>query len=113
MDIEWDDRRPMPRVRVQFRVTFSTSTKLGTGHMLDLSVGGCRIESPVTIEPGSSLELRICAAHMAWPVVIEAASVQWVNGQTFGLAFSQMTITEQHRLGQTVSELIGDGPSAG
>jgi hypothetical protein len=67
-------RRPMPRVRVQFRVTFSTSTKAGTGHMLELSVGGCCIESPVTVEPGSSLELRICAADIAWPLVIEAAT---------------------------------------
>ena len=29
--------------------------------MLDLSTGGCRIESPVTVEPGLSLELRIYA----------------------------------------------------
>ena len=40
-DMKTDDRRAMPRVRVEFRTTFQTSTKLeGTGHMLDLSLGG-------------------------------------------------------------------------
>jgi hypothetical protein len=44
--------------------------------MLDLSMGGCRIESPVTVEPGVSLELRIYAPDIEWPLMIEAASVQ-------------------------------------
>jgi hypothetical protein len=42
--------------------------------MLDLSSGGCRIESPVTVEPGVSLELRIYAPDIEWPLMIEAAS---------------------------------------
>src|SRR5437870_6487785 len=45
MDMKTVDRRATPRLRVQFRTTFSGSTKLeGTGVMLDLSTGGCRIE---------------------------------------------------------------------
>jgi hypothetical protein len=91
----------MPRLRVQFRTTFSTSSKLeGTGNMLDLSMGGCRIESPVIVEPGVSLELRIHAPDIEWPLMIEAASVQWVSGQTFGLAFFRITEPEHQRLGR-------------
>ncbi len=87
-----DDRRATPRLRVQFRTTFSTASKLeGTGIMLDMSLGGCRIESPVTVEPGVSLELRIYAPDIEWPIMIEAASVQWVSGQIFGLAFFQIS----------------------
>ena len=92
MDMKTPDRRATPRFRVQFRSTLSASTKLeGTGIMLDLSMGGCRIESPVTVEPGLSLKLRIYVPDVDWPLMIEAASVQWVSGQIFGLAFIRIT----------------------
>jgi hypothetical protein len=107
MDMRTEDRRAMPRLRVQFRTTFSTSSKLeGAGNMLDLSTGGCRIESPVTVEPGVSLELRIYAPDIEWPLMIEAANVQWVSGHTFGLAFFRITEPEQQRLGQVISDLM-------
>ena len=107
MDMKTTDRRATPRLRVQFRTTFSGSTKLeGTGVMLDLSMGGCRIESPVTVEPGFSLELRIHVPDLEWPLMIEAASVQWVSGQIFGLAFFRITEPEQQRLGQVISDLM-------
>jgi len=106
LDMRTEDRRATPRLRVQFRTTFSGSTILeGTGVMLDLSAGGCRIESPVTVEPGFSLELRIHAPDLDWPLMIEAASVQWVSGQIFGLAFFQIRDTEHQRLEQVISGL--------
>ena len=114
MDMKTEDRRALPRLLVQFRTTFSTSSTLeGTGNMLDLSMGGCRIESPVTVEPGVSLELRIYAPDIEWPLMIEAASVQWVSGQTFGLAFFQVTDTERQRLGQVISDLMEGESTAG
>ena len=110
MDMKTEDRRAMPRLRAQFRTTFSDSTKLeGAGVMLDLSTGGCRIESPVIVEPGLSLELRIHAPDLDWPLMIDAASVQWVSGQTFGLAFLRITEPEQQRLEQVISDLMEEG----
>ena len=107
VDMKTEDRRATPRLHVQFRTTFSASSTLeGTGIMLDLSTGGCRIESPVPVEPGVSLELRIYAPDIEWPLMIEAASVQWVSGQTFGLAFFRVTETEHQRLGQVIRELM-------
>ncbi len=107
MDMKTADRRATPRLRVQFRSTFSDSTKLdGTGLILDLSTGGCRIESQVTVEPGLSLELHIHVPDLEWPLLIEAASVQWVNDQIFGLAFFRITDTEHQRLGQLIKDLM-------
>ncbi len=107
MDMKMADRRATPRLRVQFRTTFLDSTKLeGSGYMLDLSTGGCRIESQVTVEPGVSLELRIYVPDLEWPLMIEAAKVQWVSGQTFGLAFVRTTDTEHQRLGQVIKGLM-------
>ena len=65
------------------------------------------MESLVTVEPGISLELRtLHEPDNEWPLKIDMASVQWVSGQTFGLAFSRITDTEHLRLGQVVSDLM-------
>ena len=105
--VKMKDRRAMPRLRVQFRTTFLGSTKLeGMGIILDLSMGGCRIESPVTVVPGFSLELRIYAHDVEWPIMIEAASVQWVSGLMFGLAFVRLRETERQRLEQVINDLM-------
>ena len=60
-------------------------------------------------EPGVSLELRIYAPDIEWPLMIDAASVQWVSGQTFGLAFFRIRETEQQRLGQVIGYLVEGG----
>ena len=105
-DMKMPDRPATPRFRVQFRTTLSSSTKLeGTGVMLDLSTGGCRIESPVTVEPGVSLKLSISVPDLDWPLMIEAASVQWVSGQIFGLAFFRIRDAERQRLEQVFNDL--------
>jgi hypothetical protein len=110
MDLKTVDRRATPRLRVQFRTTFSSFTKKeGAGVMLDLSTSGCRVESSVPVEPGLLLELRIYAPDVEWPLMIEAANVQWVSGQTFGLAFFRITETEQQRLGQVIEDLMEGG----
>ena len=103
-DMKTKDRRATRRIRVHFRTTFLGVPKLeGMGNMLDLSTGGCRIESPVLVVPGMSLELRIYVPHVVWRLLIEAATVQWVSGQTFGLAFFRVTETERQRLDQILT----------
>ena len=106
-DMKTEDRRAMPRLRVQFRTTFSDASKLeGSGTMRDLSRGGCRIESPVTVVPGFSMELRIHVPELEWPIMIDAARVQWVGGLMFGVAFSRLRETEQQRLEQVIKALM-------
>ncbi|MBC7838352.1 MAG: PilZ domain-containing protein [Nitrospiraceae bacterium] len=109
MDLKPEDRRATPRFRVQFRTTFSVSPKPeATGILLDLSAGGCRIESPLTPEPGFSLELRIHVPDIEWPLMIEGASVQWVSGHMFGLGFVRLREAERERLRQVIERLAGD-----
>jgi len=38
-------------------------------------------------------------------LMIEAASVQWVSGQTFGLAFFRISQAEQQRLDEVITNL--------
>lgn len=108
-DMQTANGRQSPRFRVHFRTTFSDSTNLeGVGTMLDLSMGGSRLESPVMVTPGSPLELRIYVPDVEWPIMIDAARVQWINGQTFGLTFIQMKDSEQQRLADLIRALKDD-----
>jgi hypothetical protein len=101
-----NDRRKTPRFRVQFRTTFFGPTKLeGDGTVLDLSLGGCRVEASTTVHPSLLLELRIYVPELDWPIMIDGATVQWVNGQTFGLSFLQLREAEQARLRQLIERL--------
>jgi hypothetical protein len=110
VDMKMKDRRAMPRLRVQFRTTFADASRLeGIGLMHDLSLGGCRIESPTPVVPGFSLELRIHVPDLEWPIMIEAASVQRVSGLMFGLAFFHLKEGERQRLGQVVKGLLEGG----
>ena len=99
-----EDRRATPRVRVQFHTTVLGSTQPeGTGLLLDLSRGGCRLESPLLILPGLSLELRIYVPGLEWPLMIDGADVQWVTEETAGLAFVRIREAEQQRLDEVLT----------
>jgi hypothetical protein len=52
------------------------------------------------------LELRIYVPNTESPLMIESAHVQWISGQTFGLAFIRITEAEQQRLAQLVHDLM-------
>jgi len=71
--------------------------------MLDLSRGWCRLESPLLILPGLSLELRIYVPGLEWPLMIDGADVQWVSEQTAGLAFVRIREAEQQRLDEVLT----------
>ena len=104
MDMKGAERRATPRVRVQYRTTVSGSTPPeGTGLLLDLSRGGCRLESPLLLLPGLSVELRIAVPGLEWALLIDGADVQWVSDETAGLAFVQIRETEQQRLDEVMT----------
>ena len=119
MDMKTEDRRSTPRFIVQFRAAISGPATLeGTGLLLDLSSGGCRMESPLAMEPGVALEVRIYVPDLEWPLMIDEARVQWVSGQVVGLAFFRIRQTEQQRLDQVITDLEatqgrGRGPLSG
>ena len=99
-----EDRRATPRFRVQFRARVSDSAQSEeTGIILDLSRGGCRLESPLLMLPGLSVELRIGVPGLEWALMIDRADVQWVSEETAGLAFVQIRETEQQRLDEVLT----------
>jgi len=100
------NRRAAPRFHGQFQATVSGPAKAqGTGVMLDLSAGGCQLESSVSFARGQMLELRVSIPGLESPLIIDGARVQWVSGQLIGLAFVRIRSTEQQRLDRVIADL--------
>jgi hypothetical protein len=99
-----------PRFTAQFRSTFSGGQREGQGKTLDLSDGGCRIESDQPVVAGASFECRIYAPGLSWPLRIDEAQVRWVKGNTFGLQFTAMHPDERVKLKQLIVNLHADKP---
>ena len=100
------EQRKNLRFPVKFRSSFSSVGKVGgEGRVLDLSIRGCRIESPTQVQPGGSLEIQIQAFEHGPPIQIEAAVVRWCRERQFGLEFEVIVPTEWAHLQETVEQL--------
>lgn len=102
------EKREHPRFTAQFRSTFSGGQREGQGKTLDLSDGGCRIESDYPVVANASFECRIYAPGLSWPLRVDEAQVRWVNGNTFGLQFIVMQPEERVKLRQVIANLYTD-----
>ncbi len=99
------EKRQQPRFTAQFRSTFSGGQREGQGKTLDLSDGGCRIETDQPVVIGAAFECRIYAPGLNWPLRIDEAQVRWVKGKIFGLQFVAMDSDERAKLRQVIASL--------
>ncbi len=103
-----DERRLQPRFTAQFRSTFSGSKQEGQGRTVDISAGGCKIESELKVEQGAKFECRLHIPGLDWPVRIDEAIVRWVGTNSFGLAFSRIAPDELAKLTSVLANLEED-----
>lgn len=99
------ERRIQPRFSTQFRSTFSGSREEVSGRTIDLSIGGCKIESEATVGQGEKFECRLHVPDLDWPIMIDEAIIRWIEGQTFGVAFTRIRSGEQDKIAALVSKL--------
>ena len=106
-----EDRRSMPRFKVEFRTLVSDKSGINdqVGVMLDLSLSGCHVRVPIMVYPALVMELRISVPDLDRPIVVERAVVQWVKGDTFGLHFLVVQREELIRLGRVIASITEDG----
>lgn len=102
--------RRHPRFRVQFRSTFAGYQIEGEGKAIDLSQGGCKIESDLRVPASATLELRLYVPDLDWPVRVEQAAVKWARGQQFGLEFVRLLPKEEETLLRVVKDLESGEP---
>lgn len=108
-ELREQERRVQPRFTTQFRSTFSGQREEGQGRTLDISAGGCKIESDVTVQLGGKFECRLHVPGLDWPLRIDEATVRWVEGKTFGIGFTQISPGELHKLQTVLKKLEDEG----
>ena len=102
------ERRVYPRFTTQFRSTLSGQKEEGQGRTLDISSGGCKIESDMKVVTGAKFECRLYVPGFDWPLRIEEATVRWVEGRTFGVGFTRITPEEFSKLKIVLKNLEED-----
>jgi hypothetical protein len=103
-----EDRRIQPRFTAQFRGSFSGTKGESQGRTLDISTGGCKIESDMAVSPGDMFECRLHLPGLDWPLRIDEVAVRWVEGRTCGIAFTRMHPEEVAKLRSVLTELARD-----
>ncbi len=99
------ERRTQPRFNTQFRSTFSGRKQEGQGRTLDISAGGCKVESDVSVAVGDRFECRLHIPGLDWPVRVDEATVRWVEGKTFGVGFTRIAQEELSKLNAVLADL--------
>ena len=70
----------------------------GEATILDLSTGGCQATSLTGVQVSMSLRLSLFLQDQQWPVRIDGAMVRWVNGNSFGLEFTDIRSAQRERI---------------
>ena len=99
------EKRQQPRFTSQFRSTFSGGQREGLGRTLDLSTGGCKIETDFPVVVGASFECRIYIPGLDWPLRIDEAQVRWVKAKAFGIQFTKLQPDEEAKLKRVIASL--------
>lgn len=99
------ERRVQPRFTTQLRSTFTGRQQEGQGRTLDISIGGCKVESDMAVQAGSRFECRLHVPGLDWPLRIDEVTVRWVEGKTFGIAFTRIGSEERNKLTSVLAHL--------
>ncbi len=91
-----EDRRAHRRIPVRFSMVFSGGRIQGKGTVLNLSVGGCMIESPTVVHVDEICYLRLYPDAQGTPVEV-AAMVRSIGSTRIGFKFLR-SAREDNRL---------------
>jgi len=100
------DKRQYERVPIKFPVTFVGEKASGAGTVTHLSLGGCALESSLTLMEGMMFNLRLQPPDVSPAITVETAIVRSVRPPVAGLEFLRQSPTEQYRLIQFMAGLL-------
>lgn len=104
-------RRYRQRIQYKVPVVFTMGAQLGEGHVLDLTIPGCLIESPIRVSKGQSLSLKIFLPGLEAPITVSLGVVRWSNVKQFGVEFIKMENSQGRLLNQFVGKHLSDPAS--
>lgn len=99
------EQRKYRRHSVNFQGMFSSAAiQIEEGVVLDLSLGGCRVSSPIHLPPSTAIRLQIRPAKAA-PIYVPGAIVRWAGDSAFGVQFQDITEQESRALTSLLGSL--------
>ena len=104
--------RTYSRLPVQISMVYLGQDFAGQGTVQELSRVGCRILGNDPVVAGETLSVRITLPNSK-PLTIEHATVRWVKGLEFGIAFGQLEKREADRLQHLLNALLESGSYSG
>ena len=87
---------------------FTIGSHVGEGVVLDLTVPGCLIKSPIGLKKGEYLQLKMFLPGMKIPFSVALGVVRWNNGTHFGVEFIKMSETDSRVLSQFISQRLAE-----
>jgi PilZ domain-containing protein len=101
------------RFPVQISMMYLGQDFAGQGMVRELSRVGCRILGNDPMVSGKTMSVRISLPTCQTPLVIEQATVKWVKGLEFGMAFEHPDEWEIAQLQRMLDDLLGSGNYSG
>jgi hypothetical protein len=92
------------RIHAKGRVIIAVGSHVSEGRILDLTVPGCLLESPLSVNKGDSVQLKLFLHGLQSLFSVELAVVRWTNGCRFGVEFLKMNEKDQRQLHQLVAQ---------
>lgn len=103
------DLRRYQRFPVKLQSVLSGSSRNEwAGTIVDLSKGGCRIETTAQVYAGMQVSLRLEIAGEASPILIARAGVRWNRPNLVGVGFISVEPSHQERLNKILERLKQD-----
>ena len=100
------ERRQTPRLKVQFRSSFSTPKAVeGDGMVVDLSQTGCRIATLIQVPCGTNLVVQLMLPDDLPPITIKSCIVRWSRDHEFGVQFLETSEEARARLARFIGKM--------
>ncbi|NWF73767.1 MAG: PilZ domain-containing protein [Nitrospirae bacterium] len=101
------------RYPVQISMIYLGQDSAGEGIVQEVSLVGCRVLGNYPVVAGETLNVRIALPNSPRPLIIEQATVQWVKGLEFGIAFGRLAKREADQLQRLLDALLEAGSYSG
>ena len=100
------EERRERRLFVHYPISIEGNQGVSQGMLFNLSRGGGAIESPLAVQSGTVLTLRVHLPSLKQPIQVDQAQVTWTAGDDFGVHFVQLGPQERERLNQVIADLL-------
>ncbi len=91
------------RIHATGRVLITLDKHVSEGHIHNLTVPGCLIESPLSVKKGDSLQLKVILSGVKSSFDVALAVVRWTSGFHFGVEFIEMKEKDQRQLNEVIA----------